>query len=269
MTDFVFIDSGVGGIPYMTNLIKREPAASCVYVADTANFPYGEKSHSEVVSCVLELVKKIQARFSPAVIVVACNTMSVNALDELRASFPSVSFVGTVPAIKLAASVSKKRRIGLLATKATCENPYNLELKEKFAADCTIINRADPELISYIEHNVFTASREECLAAVKPAIDFFRSQECDVIILGCTHFLNITDIFREACSPDLKVVDSVDGVVRHSLEVRWPEGELPESAESQSSAQPSLFVTGFADNDEKAQFDALCAKFGLEFAGVI
>ena len=269
MTDFVFIDSGVGGIPYMTNLIKREPAASCVYVADTANFPYGEKSHSEVVSCVLELVKKIQARFSPAVIVVACNTMSVNALDELRASFPSVSFVGTVPAIKLAASVSKKRRIGLLATKATCENPYNLELKEKFAADCTIINRADPELISYIEHNVFTASREECLAAVKPAIDFFRSQECDVIILGCTHFLNITDIFREACSPDLKVVDSVDGVVRHSLEVRWPEGELPESAESQSSAQPSLFVTGFADNDEKAQFDALSTKFGLTFAGII
>ena len=269
MTDFVFIDSGVGGIPYMTNLIKREPAASCVYVADTANFPYGEKSHSEVVSCVLELVKKIQARFSPAVIVVACNTMSVNALDELRASFPSVSFVGTVPAIKLAASVSKKRRIGLIATKATCENPYNLELKEKIAADCTIINRADPELISYIEHNVFTASREECLAAVKPAVDFFRSQDCDVIILGCTHFLNITDIFREACGPDLQVVDSVDGVVRHSLEVRWPEGELPESSESQSSAQPSLFVTGFADNDEKAQFDALCAKFGLEFAGVI
>ena len=195
MTDFVFIDSGIGGIPYMTTLLKRKPESNCIYVADSANFPYGEKSHEQVVECVTALVQKIKERFEPSVIVVACNTMSVNALDVLRTRFTDIKFIGTVPAIKLAASVSKKRCIGLLATHATCENPYNLELKKKFAADCKLINRPDPELISFIEHNAFTATRDQCLEAVRPAVEFFREQNCDAVILGCTHFLNFTDVF--------------------------------------------------------------------------
>jgi len=267
MTDFVFIDSGVGGIPYMTTLLQRAPEASCVYVADAANFPYGEKSHEKVVECVCSLVEKICARFEPHVIVVACNTMSVNALDVLRARFPQVSFVGTVPAIKLAASVSKKRRIGLLATHATCENPYNIELKNKFASDCLLINRADPDLISFIEHNAFTASRAQCLEAVKPAVDFFRSQDVDVIILGCTHFLNVTDIFEEACGNDIKVVDSVDGVVRHSLEVRGLQEERGAGI-SKKSSTAQLYTTGFTDDSEKAQYNTLCQKFGIQFMGL-
>ena len=278
MIDFVFIDSGIGGIPYMTTLIKRAPSASCLYVADTANFPYGEKSHEEVVECVTALVDKIISKFDPSVIVVACNTMSVNALDILSQKFPSVNFVGTVPAIKLAASLSKKSRIGLLATKATCENPYNIELKNKFAADCTIVNRPDPDLISYIEHNAFTAGRDQCLKAVQPAVDFFRQQGCDVIILGCTHFLNFTDVFEEACSPDIKVVDSVDGVVRHAIEVHegGVTGGLPpvrrgseQRSASEGKAFPTLYVTGFTDDLEKKQYYALCSRFGLALKGII
>ena len=280
MTDFAFIDSGVGGIPYMKTLLQRKPDASCVYVADTANFPYGEKTHEQVVSCVVSLVQKICERFEPAVIVVACNTMSVNALDILRDKFPAQKFIGTVPAIKLAASLSKKRRIGLLATRATCENPYNIELKNKFAADCQLINRPDGELVSFIEHNAFTASRELCLAAVKPAVDFFRQENCDVIILGCTHFLNFTDVFKEACGNDIRVVDSVDGVVRHSLEVYEggvTGGEPPvrEGSEQRSASEgetspykAKLFVTSISDPSEKKQYDTLCARFGINFEGL-
>jgi len=297
MTDFVFIDSGVGGIPYMMKLLEKKPDASCVYVADTANFPYGEKSHEQVVNCVLELVSKIQSKYVPKVIVVACNTMSVNSLDALRSKFSDIQFVGTVPAIKLAASVSKKRRIGLLATKACCENPYNLELKEKFAADCTLVNRPDPELISFIEHNAFTASREECIAAVKPAVDFFRKEDCDAVILGCTHFLNFTDIFEDACQPDIKVVDSVDGVVRHALEVLGsrfevlgqgtgcePAGgvtgvspvrggsrkpKVCSVGETSPSQESNLFITGFRDTEEENQYNVLCSRFGIKFGGLL
>ncbi|SFI60113.1 glutamate racemase [Treponema bryantii] len=263
MTDFVFIDSGVGGIPYMMKLLEKKPDASCVYVADTANFPYGEKTHEQVVKCVTDLVGKIISKFAPKVIVLACNTMSVNALDTLRTDFPSVNFVGTVPAIKLAASLSKKRRIGLLATKATCENPYNIELKNKFASDCVLVTRGDGQLVSYIEHNAFTASRAECLNAIKPAIDFFRQQDCDAVILGCTHFLNFTDVFNEACAPDIKVVDSVDGVVRHALEILQP------SESTQEVSFPTLYITGNADSDEKKQYDTLCNKFNIKFSGII
>ena len=117
--DFAFIDSGKGGIPYMRRLLEICPAAECVYVGDSKNFPYGEKSQQEIINLVTDLCQKIIHRFDPKAIIVACNTMSVNALDELRETFPDVKFVGTVPAIKLASSLSQRRKIGLIASNST------------------------------------------------------------------------------------------------------------------------------------------------------
>ena len=256
----------------MNELLKKQPDSSCIYVADTANFPYGPKTHEEVIECVVPLVEKIITRFEPRVLVVACNTISVNALEVLRSKFASTKFVGTVPAIKLAASVSKKRCIGLLATKATCENPYNQELKNNFAADCELVCRADGELVSFIEKNGFTATKEECKAAVMPAVEFFRQKNCDVIILGCTHFLNFTQIFKEACAPDISVVDSVDGVVRHAIEVSGVLGAAPlgqgvgcNEVQPQGGTPPSLFITGTPN----PSYDFICSHYNIAFGGNI
>ena len=258
MTDFVFIDSGVGGIPYMTALLQKEPNASCVYVADNANFPYGKKTHEQVVACVVSLVQKIIEKFSPKVIVVACNTISVNALETLRQKFPNVLFVGTVPAIKLASSVSKNKCIGLLATQATCENPYNIELKNKFADDCTLVCRADGNLVSYIEENGFTASQSELEQAVLPAIEFFASKGCDAIILGCTHFLNIKDVFEKvALRQNITIVDSVDGVVRHAISIS--------EVQPKTRVQASLYITG----KENQSYKIACSAKNIVFGGKI
>lgn len=243
----------------MSQLLKMQPSASCVYIADTANFPYGQKSHEHVIECVYPLVQKVKEKFDPRVIVLACNTISVNALDTLRAKVPEVTFVGTVPAIKLAAFVSSKRRLGLLATKATVENPYNLELKEKFASDCELICRGDPDLIQFVEEKSFTATEEECLKAVQPAVEFFRSSNCDVIILGCTHFLNIKQYIERAGAPDIKVVDSVDGVVRHALEVA---GRI-----QLKTTAPRLYVTKAAEKKEDNQYAGICASLGIAYKG--
>ena len=283
MTDFVFIDSGVGGIPYMTALLEKEPGASCVYVADNKNFPYGEKSHDEVVECVTAVVEKICKRFDPAVIVLACNTISVNALEVLRKKFPQVQFVGTVPAIKLAATVSQKKRIGLIASKSTCENPYNIELKNQFADDCELIMRPDSNLISFIEEKGFSATETELEEAVRPAIDFFRRQDCDVIILGCTHFLNIKDVFEkvahncavpELVEGQIQIVDSVDGVVRQMIKVRalrsyeaLRQAQGPQGVQGPQGAQ--LFITSTDNQTELVKYQAICAHFNISFGGNI
>ena len=263
MTDFVFIDSGVGGIPYMTSLLQKAPDASCVYVADNANFPYGEKTHDEVVNCVVSVVQKICNKFEPRVIVLACNTISVNALETVRQKFSQVTFVGTVPAIKLAASVSKKKRIGLLATSSTCENPYNIELKNKFASDCELVMRADAELISFIEENGFTATQTELENAVRPAIEFFAEQNCDVIVLGCTHFLNIKHVFEKVALPhSIKIVDSVDGVVRQMIKVREEIGALRQAQE------PQLYTTSDISS-ELSKYKEICGHLNIRFGGKI
>lgn len=273
MTDFVFIDSGVGGIPYMTSLLKKEPGASCVYVADNKNFPYGEKSHDEVVECVTDVVKKICERFEPAVIVLACNTISVNALEVLRQKFPQIQFVGTVPAIKLAATVSQKKRIGLIASKSTCENPYNFELKNEFANDCELVMRPDASLISFIEQKGFSATETELEDAVRPAIDFFRENDCDVVILGCTHFLNIKDVFEKAAhgpqaEGPIQIVDSVDGVVRQMIKVRaLRQAQGPQGV--QGPQVPQLYITSPDSVSEQEKYKSICSHFNISFGGNI
>ena len=263
MVDFAFLDSGTGGIPYLTYLLEKNPAASCVYIGDTANFPYGEKTHEEIVKCVLSITDRIIKSFNPRIIVIACNTMSVNTLDVLREVFPDTQFVGTVPAIKLAASVSKKRRIGLMATKATVENPYNIDLKNHFAADCELILRSDAELISFIERESFTATKEECVKAVLPAVNFFKEKGCDAMILGCTHFLNLRDLIQEVAGDELKVVDSKEGVVKRALSIL---NSLPDH--KVEKGKPKLFVTWLSEK-EKSEYDVICSRYNLEWGGML
>lgn len=274
MVDFAFLDSGTGGIPYLQRLLEKKPDASCIYVGDTANFPYGEKTHEQIVKCVLEIAKKIIEKFNPKVFIVACNTMSVNALDVLREVFPATQFVGTVPAIKLASSVSKKRKIGLLATQSTVDNPYNVDLKNHFASDCELVLRADPNLISFIEHESFTATKEESIKAVMPAINFFYENGCDTIILGCTHFLNLAELFQEAADNvsggTLKIVDSREGVTNRALSIFDSLNQNAADSKSEHEQKKSrLYVTGLSKAKDQNEYDVICNRYHLEWGGII
>lgn len=261
--DFAFIDSGTGGLPYMNYLLQKSPSSKCVYVGDTKNFPYGEKSHEQIVASVIELCSTIIKKFSPKVIVIACNTMSVNALDECRKKFPQIKFVGTVPAIKLAAAVSKKRCIGLLATNSTVKHPYNQHLKEEFASDCRLVLRGDPELISFIEHKSFTATEEEKKEAVVPAVEYFKKEGSDVIILGCTHFLNLADDIQKVCGESIKVVDSKEGVVKRCLSV------IENTPVSDEKVKPSLYVTGFPQQKDESEYTLICSRFNINWCSLL
>lgn len=254
MIDFAFLDSGTGGLPYLLRLKELEPSAECVYIGDTANFPYGTKSHEEIVSDVLSVSSRIISKFNPRAIVVACNTMSVNALDEMRRSHPAVQIVGTVPAIKPASMVSVKRRIGLLATKATVNSEYTQKLKEEYAGDCTLVLREDTELIDFIERKSFTASAEECEQACRPAAEFFLKEGCDAVILGCTHFLNLAETIQKVCGPEITVVDSRDGVARRALDVCKIE-------KKDYNPVTKLYVTGDPENEE---YKKISEKYGIQ-----
>lgn len=257
MIDFAFLDSGTGGLPYLLKLKELAPQAECVYVGDTANFPYGTKSKEEIISCVLSICNKIVEMFNPRAIVVACNTMSVNSLEEIRKAFPEIQIVGTVPAIKTASAVSEKRRIGLLATVATVQSDYTKRLKETYANDCTLVLREDTGLIDFIEHKSFTATQEECEKACEPAAAFFRKEECDAVILGCTHFLNLADTIQKVFGESIKVVDSRDGVARRALDVC----HISKDEKKEYNPAIRLYVTGDSENVE---YKAISEKYGIQ-----
>lgn len=281
--DFIFFDSGTGGLPYMLYLKKQNPLVRCIYLADTRNFPYGEKSPCEITDAAVTSLQLILKYFAPKGIVISCNTLSIIALKTLRKEFPHISFVGTVPAIKQAGLVSKNRRIGILATNRTVENPYTENLIARFAADCTVIKRGDPDLIYFIEHSFFSASDVQKEDAVRPAIDFFRSYDVDTIVLGCTHFLHIAELVARLTFPDIQIIDSCFGVVNQALRVlKEAEKDAPEQVELKEAFLASgkrlltqdetFFITGHDNmSDSKfseARYQLIAHKLGIPYGGV-
>lgn len=266
--DYAFLDSGTGGIPYMLYLKKINPSVKCVYLGDTKNFPYGTKSREQIIENAKWAVRKILDFWNPKAIVVACNTISVTALEELRKEFTDIPFVGTVPAIKLAAKISKSKNIGLLATDATVNHEYTKKLILDFASDCNVYSRGDAQLISFIEKKLFTASEEEKKDALMPAINYFASKNCDTIVLACTHFIHMAEEIAFYAGKKITVIDSREGVAKQALRI---EGLEPSANKSLSQVQDkmTLYVTGKNKSSDEEEYLALCKREGLFWGGTL
>jgi glutamate racemase len=210
----LFVDSGIGALPYGHYFRLRNPGESLVYASDRAHFPYGLKKREELIKILVSLTRRLIDSFNPKLMAVACNTASVSALAELRNAFPCLPFVGTVPAIKPAILESRTRRIGVLGTKRTIADPYIRKLAARYGRDCALIGIAAPDLVEFVEHRCPGAGPAERLEAVRPYIEQFRAEGADAVVLGCTHFLILLEEFRTAGAEHIRIYDSLDGVSR-------------------------------------------------------
>lgn len=255
----------------MLALKKKQPDAKCVYLGDTMHFPYGEKSVQEITDCAASAISLIIKNWNPGTLIIACNTISVTALGPLRSLFPELPIVGTVPAIKLAAEVTRNKRIGFLATTASVRSPYTYKLIDDFASDCEVYSRGDPALVNFIEKDFFTSTKAQRLLAVSPAVDYFASKGCDTIILGCTHFTHIAQDIQEAAGENVRVIDSRDGVSRQAIRVENA-GKEQGGRKDRTCAMPfvdmSFFATAAAPAEEM-EYRALCAKLDIPWGGVV
>ena len=265
----LFLDSGTGGLPYMLRLKQLAPEVRCVYIGDTANFPYGEKTLEEIERMARETTERAIKCFNPQIVVVACNTMSVAALKSLRASF-DLPFVGTVPAIKLAAKSTQNKKIGLLATRHTIEDPYTEDLIRQFAPDCKVFKRGDGELISFIEHHLFTASPSERLAAVAPAVEFFKTSGVDTVVLACTHFLHLFSEFETAIGKSINVIDSREGVAKQALRLLSESPKLEDfSRKIKDVPDMGVYVTSLKTESDEFEYKNWCRLSNVPFMGLL
>src|SRR3954447_26825603 len=222
----LFFDSGVGGLSVLEPTLKLLPNAPIVYAADSAGFPYGKRSEAEIASRVPALLGRLVERFHPRLAVIACNTASTIALDQVRSAL-DLPVVGTVPAIKPAAEMSKTRVIGVLGTEATVRQPYVDDLAAKFAANCTIVRHGSPELVELAEAKLAgeEINAEAVRAAAQPLFDAPGGDRIDSVVLACTHFPLLKDELR-AAFPDVAYVDGGQGIARRiaylTCEQPWP-----------------------------------------------
>lgn len=224
----LFFDSGVGGLSVLGPTLKLLPNAPIVYAADSAGFPYGKKSETELATRVPALLGRLVELFHPRLAVIACNTASTIALDHARAAL-DVPVVGTVPAIKPAAEMSKSRVIGVLGTEATVRQPYVDDLAAKFAADCTLIRHGSPELVELAEAKLGgeSVNIDAVRAAAQPMFDESDGARIDTVVLACTHFPLLAEELR-AAFPDVAYVDGGPGIARRIAYLTrgqpWPAG---------------------------------------------
>jgi len=210
----LFFDSGVGGLSVLAPARALLPTAPIIYAADSAAFPYGTRSEAEIAARVPALLGRLVERFRPRLAVIACNTASTIALDHVRAAL-DLPVVGTVPAIKPAAEISRSRVIGVLGTEATVRQPYVDDLAARFAADCTVLRHGSAELVALAEAKLAgeAINAADILRAVQPLFDQPEGDRIDVMVLACTHFPLLADELR-AAFPGIAQVDGGPGIAR-------------------------------------------------------
>ena len=131
-------DSGLGGLSVLAEIRRLRPDVEIVYAADDAAFPYGRLSEAALIARVGTVMERLIGETGPDIVVIACSTASTLALPPLRAAYPHLPFVGTVPAIKPAAAASRSGLISVLATRGTVARDYTHALVREHAGDCEV-----------------------------------------------------------------------------------------------------------------------------------
>jgi glutamate racemase len=220
-------DSGVGGLSVLAAIRALLPAAPFVYAADSAGYPYGTRPPAEIEARVPALLGRLAERFDPQLIVIACNTASTIALDAVRAAL-DLPVVGTVPAIKPAASLSRTRTIGVLGTEATVRQPYVDRLSAEFAADCNVIRHGSAELVDFAEARLRGEPGEAgvCARALAGLFGQPGGERIDTIVLACTHFPLVEAELAAAAPRPVRFVDGKEGIARRTAwltrDLAWP-----------------------------------------------
>lgn len=211
------IDSGLGGLSIASSLISNFPNESFVYLGDSKNSPYGQKSREEIYVLTKKMIDFLIDK-EIKLLVIACNTITVTCIDDLRKDYPKLPIIGIVPVVKTAASVSKNKKIGIFSTQVTANSQYQKDLIEKFHNDCLVINIGSGDLVKAIEELDF----EYVDKVLEEELGEFKSANIDTLALGCSHFPLIKDRIQKHL-PNVLILDSgvavshqVDRILKHN-----------------------------------------------------
>ncbi len=205
-------DSGVGGLTIYEEIHRLLPDENIIYLADSKNAPYGEKSKEEIINI---SVKNTEFLLSHGckLIVVACNTASTNAVKYLRDHY-AVPFIRVQPAIKPAAVNSKTKVVGILATKSTLKSELLFETSQRFAQGVEVVEKVGEGLVNLIESGkMHSVEMTELLNRhIQPMLE----KDIDHLVLGCTHYPFLTDQIQEIVGDKVTILDSGEAIARQT-----------------------------------------------------
>ena len=231
------LDSGIGGLTIWRAVRRLLPQESLVYAADQAYFPYGDKP-DDVLRRRAELVSGRLIEMGAKLIVVACNTASVQALADLRAAYPMTPFVGVVPVIKTLSRVTKTGVIAVLCTPSTAQSAYIRMLAGQFAADKRVLVIECPGLADRLEAGELRSPATRALLErlLRPVSDV----RADTLGLGSTHYPLVKGAIKRILGPGVRVYEPSRPVARRVRQVLTEMGALS----GQEAPSYEFYTTG-------------------------
>ena len=243
-------DSGLGGLTVQREILRARPDARITYLADDSVFPYGRLAEDVLVARVNALMDAHIPAAQPDVVVIACNTASTLVLPHLRARFPDIPFVGTVPAIKPAAEHSRTGLISVLATPGTVARDYTRGLVDSFANHCRVQLVGSSSLASIAETFMQHGDLDDADVAreIAPCFVEENGRRTDVIVLACTHYPLLIDAFKRLAPWPVEWIDPAPAIARrvnHLLRERGFADAMPDTATQPGKA---IFTSGRTPN---------------------
>jgi len=203
-------DSGIGGLTVVKEVLKQLPEYQIIYFGDTARTPYGNKSPKIIQQYAFKntqfLIKK-----GAKLIIVACNTASAVAFNDLKSKYNLPIFEVITPAVEKAVSITKKKRVGVIGTRATIESGIYQNLIKKINLKIDFFPQACPLLVPLIEENWM--KKPETKMILKKYLYPLKLKQIDTLILGCTHYPIIKDLIQIKMGKRVKLVDSAEEIV--------------------------------------------------------
>ena len=261
-------DSGVGGLTVLRALVERIPDADYLYFGDTARLPYGSKSAATVAHYAVGAVRYLQDQ-GAELLVIACNTATALALDEIKAA-AGAEVIGVIePGAAAAAAASRKRKVVVIGTDATISShAYRRALEARKVA---VREKACPLFVPLVEEGWVEHPVTEQVARIYLSEAFSEDagngndDDADVLVLGCTHYPLIKPLLRRVAPEHIAIVDSAESTANEVA--RQMQIETPSSASDERKSVPAI---RFFATDSAEKFRKMGTRFlGLPVADVV
>ena len=212
--DYIAVfDSGVGGISVLRHLLRLLPGERFVYFGDSANAPYGSRTTQEVRALTLSAVEKLLSEYPLKALVIACNTATAAAVNDVRTAHPDLIVVGIEPALKVAADHFPGGRVGVLATQVTLREEKFDSLLHRFDENVTIYKIPAPGLVELVEAGKVDTPETEAL--LKKVLGPYLGK-LDAVVLGCTHYPFARNAIRRVLGETVVLLDGGEGTARET-----------------------------------------------------
>ena len=217
------LDSGVGGLTVAKEVMRQLPREKIIYFGDTARTPYGSRPPADVRRYTQQIVSYV-SQFNPKVIVIACNTATAVALNDMTHQV-DVPVIGVIhPGARAAVSATRIGKIGVIGTVGTIRSGAYPSALKQLSPNITVVSEACPLLVPLVEQGNFRSVQSR--QTVKESLASIKQHSMDCLILGCTHYPFLIDLIQDEVGSHIKLISSAEETAREISTILYNEKTL-------------------------------------------